>query len=116
MGGGPGLAAWLGSVGMSRIWPVIGSLASWYPMGMGPMPGGGTGGPQGELYGGPPGGPGVGGQGGGGPLDQVLGPIPWVEADTRGPDGGRGMEPMSDRELHRESFRGGRWESVGGAR
>lgn len=53
----------------------MGSLASWYPIGMGPMPGGGTGGTlQGDPYDG--GAPGLGAQGGGGPLDQVLGPIP----------------------------------------
>ena len=39
-------------------------------------------------------------QGGGGPLDQVLGPIPdtggppWVE--TRGPEGGKGMVEHAD--------------------
>ena len=44
MEGGREGGRWEESVGMRRIWPVIGSLASWYPMGMGPMPGGGTGG------------------------------------------------------------------------
>ena len=59
-------------------------------MGMGPRPGAGgaAGGARGEEGGGPYCDPG--GQGGGGPLDQVLGPMPGVREDTRGPEGGRG--------------------------
>ena len=80
--GGPRCA---GSVGMSSICPVMGSLASWYPMGMGPGPGPRPGGgppAQGEGYGGmDPGGPG--GHEGGGPLDHVLGPIPWDDTEIK---------------------------------
>ena len=64
---------------------------------MGPQPGGGAGaGPQGE------GGYGWAGcwagQGGGGPLDQVLGPIPWL-LETSGPEGGRGIGLRSGTEV-----------------
>ena len=43
---------------------------------------------------------GLGGQGGGGPLDQVLGPIPWL-LDTRGPEGGKGIGLRSGTEVLR---------------
>ena len=41
---------------------------------------------------------GLGGQGGGGPLDQVLGPMAWL-LDTSGPDGGRGIGLSSGTEV-----------------
>ena len=55
-------------------------------------------------------------QGGGGPLDQVLGPIPdtggppWVE--TRGPDGGKGMVEQADPDEACFSWFSVRWRAL----
>lgn len=80
-------------------------------MGIGPQPGGGAGaGPQGE------GGYGWAGcwagQGGGGPLDQVLGPMPRLLGVTRGPLGGRGRAGAGPSSARGDLSASSRWRAL----